>query len=191
MHSPPDGLAYFYCGHHDPSVSTSSRFLIHTILHLLRCCPDGFKQMSEDMPKHDGKLTQSDHLALARSMLRLFRNVYIVIDALDESDDFEAMIRLFTDLLSCNSHREGVRIVLTSREEIDIEKALEPLSPIRMSTFGNVANDIHSFIVSEVEERMIRKTLKLRDGGLRETIQRSIFEAAGGMYVPRAVSCNR
>ena len=143
------------------------------------------------MPKHDGKLTLSDYLVLARSMLPLFRNVYIVVDALDESDDLEAMIRLFRDLLSCSSDGEEVRLVLTSREEIDIEKALEPLLPICMSTFGNVADDIHSFIVSEVDERITRKTLKLRDASLRETIQSSLFEAAGGMYVPHAVSCNR
>lgn len=140
------------------------------------------------MPKHDRKLIQSDYLTLIKIMLPCFQDVFVIVDALDESDNLEAMVQVFGELLSSSSANEKVHILLTGREEIDIEKALGPLSPIRMSTSENIRKDIHSFIVSEVDERIVQRKLKLRDAGLATKIKQSLFRAADGMYVLLSLS---
>ena len=116
-------------------------------------------------------------------MLPCFQDVFVIVDALDESDNFEAMVHVFGELLSSSSANKKVHILLTAREEIDIEKALGPLSPIRMSTSHNIQKDIHSFIASEVDDRIAQRKLKLRDVGLATKIKQSLICAADGMYV--------
>jgi len=136
------------------------------------------------MPKYDRKLTQSDYLIFIKTMLPYFQHVFVLVDALDESDNFEAMVQVFEELLSSSSANQKIHLFLTGREEIDIEKALEPLSPIRMSTSQNIRKDIYSFIDSEVDDRVVQKKLKLRDADLATKIKQSLFKAADGMYVP-------
>jgi hypothetical protein len=154
-------------------------------LHLLRCRPESIAQLSGKMPKYDRKPTQSDLLTLIKTMMPCFQHVFIVVDALDESDNPEAMVQVFKELLSSSSAEEKVHIFLTGREEIDLEKALEPLSPIRMSTSQNIRKDIYSFIDSEVDDRVVQRKLKLRDADLATKIKQSLFTAADGMYVPQ------
>jgi hypothetical protein len=164
-------------------VDSVSQFLLHTTMHLLRCRPECITQLSEKMLNHDRKLIQSDYLTLIKTMLPSFQHVYVIVDALDESGNFEAMVQVFGELLSSSSANEKVHIFLTGREEIDMEKALEPLSPIRISTSENIQEDIHSFIVSEVDDRIVQRKLKLRDADLATKIKQSLFTAADGMYV--------
>jgi hypothetical protein len=152
-------------------------------LQLLRCRPECIAQLTEKMPKYDRKLTQSDYLILIKIMLPCFQHVFVIVDALDESDNFESMIQVFGELLSSSSANEKVHIFLTGREEIHIEKALEALSPVRMSTSQNIRKDIYSFIDSEIDDRVVQRKLKLRDADLATKIKQSLFTAADGMYV--------
>jgi hypothetical protein len=183
--TPLDGLAYYYCSYQDSKVDSVSQFLLHTTLHLLRCRPENIAQLSGKMPKYDRKLTQSDHLTLIKTMMPCFQHVFVIVDALDESDNPEAMVQVFKELLSSSSAKGKVHIFLTGREEIDLERALEPLSPIRISTSQNIRKDIYSFIDSEVDDRVVQRKLKLRDADLATTIKQSLFTAADGMYVPQ------
>ena len=116
--------------------------------------PNAITQFSEKMPKHDRKLIQSDYLTLVKIMLPSFHDVFVIVDALDESDNFEAMIQVFGELLSSSSANEKVHILIISRKEIDIEKALGPLSPTCMSSSEYIWKYIHSFIASEVDDRI-------------------------------------
>jgi len=83
--------------------------------------------------------------------------IYIIIDALDECPDIsgtpsarEEVLELVDDLVNLNL--PNVHLCVTSRPEIDIRKALEPLQPLEISLYDEDGqkNDIIEYIKSVV-----------------------------------------
>lgn len=104
---------------------------------------------------------------------------YIILDALDECTDREDFITFIHELVY--SQKKGLRIIITSRREKDIEEQL-----------GSIANynvNIQSAIVDEdiriyVRDRLATDSkLKKWPGKVQEDIITVLTEKADGMYV--------
>ena len=115
-----------------------------------------------------------------------FKEVFIVIDALDECSECERphIIRFITEVMNA---LRCAKIFITSRRKSDIVRAFEDSStPTIQIKANNVAADIESFVQSEVKKLrkgFYGKKLHLTSDVLEARIIQTLTEKAEGMLV--------
>jgi hypothetical protein len=143
---------------------------------------------------HDnGKMQPSDSVLTKclKDMLTLpdQRPIYLVMDALDESpitsgipSARESVLQLLRELVDLGLPK--LHICATSRPEIDIRNAIEPLTSLRVSLHDqtgqkeDIAEYVGSIVYSNSDTNM--KRWKKED---KELVVKMLAERAGGMYV--------
>ena len=95
-----------------------------------------------------------------RQLIQRFEDVYIIVDALDESPRDEGRERVLDALTEFRRWSlRGLHILVTSRDELDIREHLHPL-PVEDITMKNsgVEKDIKLFIAGHLDQsRALRK----------------------------------
>lgn len=185
-------LAYFYCDFRDKDKQNRRRLLTSLIFQLSAqsnfCC-DILSHIylahdSGALEPNDGALTQ----CLKNMLLILAQSpVYLVIDALDECPNNSGMPTSREDVLDfiedlVNLRLPSVHICVTSRPEVDIRIALEPLTSLCVSLqdqSGQIKDilDYLGFIVYSD-----KKMRRWREEDKRLVIK-TLSEKADGMYV--------
>ena len=111
--------------------------------------------------------------------------VYLIVDALDECPDTsglpsprEQVLDLLQALVELSS--ANLRLCVTSRPEIDIRRALEPLTPLRVSLHeqSGQKRDIIDYVTSVVHSDI--KMRRWRDEDKNLVIE-TLSERADGM----------
>jgi hypothetical protein len=141
---------------------------------------DGAQQPSDDT------LTQC-----LKDMLKLLdqRPTYLIMDALDECSDLSGIptsrkrvLQLVKELVDL--HIPNLHICVTSRPEVDIRDALEPLTSSQVSLHDqsgqkkDIAGYVRSIVYSDSEPVMRR--WRMED---KELVIETLSERADGMYV--------
>jgi hypothetical protein len=119
------------------------------------------------------------------SMLRAtgFRDVYIILDALDECDETEELLEALTMLRKHQS--DHTHILATSRNEKAIRDGLEPLDPVAVSIESSlVDDDIDTYLTAHLHKD--RWWLKWSEEVRRE-VKDELSTKAKGMF--RWVHC--
>lgn len=133
----------------------------------------------------------SDLIQILQNMLtdRVHRDKYIVIDALDESDeaDREELMEMIWNLLSLKN--VGVRILVTSRTNtVQIEKDLGEEELAGFYKIPIERRNVHVDILAHVTERLQNdKVLKAWPLKERDSVKRALVKKAAGMF--RWVDC--
>ena len=155
-------MAYFYCDFRDTS-KQSRRDLLPSLVIQLSARSDHYCDILSSLHlKHDSgakKPSEDDLMKCLKEMVALPDQppVYIIIDALDECPDSsglptprEQILDLLKDLVKLSL--PNLHICITSRPEIDIRNALEPLTPRRVSLHDQTGQkkDIVSYVTSIV-----------------------------------------
>jgi hypothetical protein len=117
------------------------------------------------------------------------RPIYLIMDALDESpitsgipSARESVLRLLKELVDLDL--PNLHICATSRPEIDIRNAIEPLTSLRVSLHDqtgqkkDIAEYVRSIVYSNSDTNM--KRWKMED---KELVVETLAEGADGMYV--------
>jgi hypothetical protein len=183
-------LAYFYCDFRDEA-KQSHRNLIISILWQLAAQSDlCWDLLSRLYSEHDDGRQRPSEGALFQCLkemllLPIQGSVHIIIDALDECPNNSGMptprekvLDLVQNLLGLQLR--NVHICVTSRPEIDIQTALEPLTSLRVSLHNQSGQtkDIVDYISSvtysdtmmrrwrEEEKRLVINTLSERANGM-------------------------
>jgi hypothetical protein len=117
------------------------------------------------------------------------RPIYLIMDALDESpitsgipSARERVLQLLKELVELGL--PNLRICVTSRPEIDIRNAIEPLTSLRVSLHDqtgqkeDIADYVRSIVYSNSDTNM--KRWKKED---KEIVVKTLTERADGMYV--------
>lgn len=118
--------------------------------------------------------------SLLRHMLLNIPKAFLVIDGLDECDDTER--RLILDFLSevinlCDSKTPGkVRVLILSRDEPDIRRALAIATVIRIGR-QDTLQDIESYI--QYHASQVQQKFKLPDVD-REYIEQNVLDKSDG-----------
>ncbi|KAL2813360.1 ankyrin repeat-containing domain protein [Aspergillus granulosus] len=178
------GLAYFYCDYKDKQKQSPTR-IISTILSMMATknknvfqrVYDFFEEQYKENPAY---APEFDELLNSFSdfVSNSFDELYIVVDALDETEDRECVAYAFRKISeTCKSSR----VLVTSRHEIDIARAFEGSNNTSI-TPTNIAADIEMYIRSEVKAKITAKKLKLRDPGLQDVICERLIDGAHGMF---------
>jgi hypothetical protein len=115
-------------------------------------------------------------------VLRQFHNVYLIVDALDESTDRRELLDWIKEIMCWRSG--GLHVFATSREDVDIKNGLMKLSPVSICLGGDSVNaDIATYLDGMLLPDPERKTWR-DDADTRNEVKTSLTMGSQGMYVP-------
>ncbi|KAL2837355.1 ankyrin repeat-containing domain protein [Aspergillus pseudoustus] len=178
------GLTYFYCDYKDKQKQSPTR-IISTILSMIaNKNEDIFRRIygffEEQLKENPAYTPEFDELLnnFADFVGDSLDELYIVVDALDETEDRECVAYAFKKI---SETCKCARLLVTSRHEIDIARAFEGANSTSIAP-GDIADDLELYIRSEVGAKIKAKKLKLRDPGLQDSICERLIEGAHGMF---------
>lgn len=178
------GHAYFYFTFRDESKQTTEGLLRSIIVQLSSQRPF-LPEEVRDLYNVHGKQQQGPPLLdLTRvffSLLQSFRKTYLMIDALDECSEQDAMLDLITQMSTADQHSCNTSLLIMSRRERAIEVTLQDIvtdsiciqselieADIRLHVCSRLAND---------------RDLKRHSDSIKQDIEEALVNGAGGMYV--------
>ena len=174
------GFAYFYFDYRSRDLQTPNMFLA-TILRQLLSQRNGLTRPLIDLygrcKKDRSQVTSADLLQMCREIKTAFKNCFVFIDALDESDGK----RHRKEILDILEALEVVKfkIVITSRPHPqDVKRHFRNAKQIQVTASEA---DIRSFCLSRIEGN--EDIRDLVDDQLQEDILLTMSTNAQGMYV--------
>ncbi|KAI3573631.1 ankyrin repeat-containing domain protein [Fusarium oxysporum f. sp. albedinis] len=178
--NPRIGIAFFYFTFSDGSKQDGSAMLRALVLQLASQLDNRHSPLSL---KYDGYHSTPPGSALMdrlHRLIRAFENVYIVLDALDESPrdkHREAMLQVLTDLRAWSE--PGLHLIVSSRDEVDIRQELgaSPEQTIKMKN-ESIDQDIASYISHRLRDN--RRLLKWDECHAR--IETALTTRAQGVF---------
>lgn len=142
------GWAYYYCyfGRNQDESRHFLCWIINQLCRQLKYVPGNLAALQNlgDEP------STTDLLNVLSILVKKFRRVYIVVDALDESRDRRFFLDLLIKIVG-DENFQNISILVTSRKELDILQTLEGLcSSISLSN-PLVDEDIRIYVESQLQ----------------------------------------
>jgi hypothetical protein len=122
-------------------------------------------------------LSTAEYIDLIRKLSSRWTSVRLVIDAVDECEDLGTFVLGLSALVK----NSNISLLLTSRHDVDLVRAIEPISKYRVSVMENMRDDIHQYLLVHVKKRIQEGALKLRDKSLELSIINELEHKADGM----------
>ncbi|KAN0136449.1 hypothetical protein V8E53_005817, partial [Lactarius tabidus] len=186
-------MAYFYFDFRDVD-KQSRRNLLSSLLVQLSTCSNAFCDiLSRLYSAHDNGARQASNNDLTQCLKDMLtlphqRPVYLIIDALDEcpnTSDIPSARKRVHDLVKdlIGLRLPNLRICITSRPELDIGEALEPLASqtVSLETELGQKKDISDYVRSIVysDSGTLMKRWREED---KEHVIKTLSERADGMF---------
>ena len=177
---PETGLVYFYFDIGDRKKQTTRDLLSHLVL-ALTARSKNYSILESLYEKHD-KLyspTQDELLGLLKELLNCFKQNYVVIDALDECDEYE---QLFTKVITIihGWQLSNVHFLMTSRREQHILLDMQECATMEICLSAElVRRDITSYIHAAVGAG---SSFKMWSHAVKEHVKEVLESGANGMY---------
>ncbi|KAK2124282.1 hypothetical protein NOF04DRAFT_1406148 [Fusarium oxysporum II5] len=123
--SSPCTSAYYYCyfGHHQDEAAPFLRWIITQLSRRAEVV----STLMHDLFGRGGEPSISELLDALEQILQVFNCVYVVIDAVDESNPRDDLLDVIQALIT-DRRFPNLQILVTSREYIDIERVMEKVS---------------------------------------------------------------
>ncbi|KAF2467414.1 ankyrin [Lindgomyces ingoldianus] len=183
--SPTTVVLFFFCDRRDSSKQTKESLLINVTRQILDTSPKCLqkaKELYEEKQKRSSGRTfnSSEYLPLIDSCLRDFREVFLILDALDEASEPLEIAEILSHMYELGyQHGVSVKLLLTSRFDVQLEKLLGSIISSRVSLVDTTLPDIEYYVKVEMQERLREGILKVRDKELIPFIQSRVSNEAG------------
>lgn len=170
---------YYYCyfGRSQDETNPFLRWIISQLCRQLKYIPERLSMLS----KRGLEPRTQDLLDVLTELVRKFRRVYIIVDALDESHDRRFLLNILIKLTSDEDY-DKISLLVLSREKRDIHHAFDGIGTSMSLSNSHIDNDIRVYIEGEL--RIDRKLSRWPDS-LKRDIRDALVKGANGMYVPR------
>lgn len=147
--------------------------------------PDDIESDYDTYLKQDRKPTYQLLLKLFEFIVKEFKHVYLMLDALDELKQRTEFLQLLHRIAVAKkgSTYEKIRVFVTSRREQDIRNVFKDV-PIVEIEAKNVIPDITQFVKSEIKRHLDEGNLTVEDSHLVENIKSKLVEKSDGMCEP-------
>ena len=178
---PGTGFAFFYFDINDKAKQTC-RSLLSSLVLSLTAKSKNFDLVEKLYEEHD-KLylpTEDELLDLLKKLLQYFNQAFIVIDALDECDDF---YQLFDQVIKVMHewHLSHLHLLMSSRREQNIIMMMQECTTAEIClSVDLVRNDIISYVHSVVASD---PRLRRWDHKVQQDVIDALISGANGMYV--------
>ncbi|KAG8784618.1 POC1 centriolar protein A [Serendipita sp. 397] len=180
----------FFCRRDDPELS-DPKSVLPTLIYNLAETWGGYRKLIAEKLRNDPKLTR--HSADDQLFLRLLESLQshpphslvLVIDALDECGDSLSRSSLIARLIDASSRVSWLRIIVTSRQDSDIESSFMRFdgrySSKDLATDDRVLQDIRLFTQSKLYS--IASRCRLPDDWPGDEKLDEIVERSGGLFI--------
>lgn len=182
---PTKSLAFFFFDFNDVEKQEPINMVKSLLSQFLNRCnsvPDTVRSLYATCENRRREASQQQLLQALRETLELLPAPFVVLDALDECSNWDGLFDILYEMQSWG--RDTLRVLLTSRKEVDIEEALEdvvaPDDGICLES-RLVDRDIRTY----VQERLAKdKSFKRwqRDSEIKKEIEGTLGRKANGMY---------
>jgi hypothetical protein len=182
-------VAYYYFDFKDTEKQDRRGLLSSLLSQLCTRSHRGYDSLSSLYKAHDGSRqpSETDLIQCLKNVLALpgHGKAYIIVDAMDESPNKpglpsprEKVLRLVEELVDLG--HPDIRVCITSRPEVDIRMALEPLASHAVSLHDEIGqrSDIIDYIKSVVESDANMRKWRPED---RQLVIYSLSQKANGM----------
>ena len=176
-------LAYYYCDYKDAATQDQMNILGSIAKQIARCDTEAFAVLEQYYRRIsvNGEISRSTSAEALRdviiTMTSNLPNVLLVVDGLDECAlDRSTIVELLDSLNKPSSN--NLKTLFASRNEHDIQAVLS--DSVRISIAAKSA-DLRMYVAAELQRRMDRGSLKLRNLSLKEHIMERIVNKADGM----------
>ena len=126
-----------------------------------------------------GQPNSKDLIMLLSSFASHFSRIFILVDALDECIELDLFFLGLMELRGLMS----TRMLVTSRQEVHIQRYMIQNEAIGYPLASHIGKDISEYIHFEVQRRIAAGLLKLRDPALQHRIVVTLCEGAQSMLV--------
>jgi hypothetical protein len=187
-------MAYFYFDFRNANKQSLRDLLPSLLTQLSARSSPRCNILSKLYSVHDNGKNQPSDSDLTKCLEDMFslpdqRPIYLIMDAIDESpmtsgipSARERVLQLLKELVDLGL--SNLHICVTSRPEIEIRNAIEPLTSLRVSLHdqigqkGDIADYVRSIVYSNSDTNM--KRWKNED---KEIVVKTLAERADGMFV--------
>ena len=180
-------VVYFFSDHRNPNMQ-SLQDLLHVIVKELlalnpTCFEDAKYWYEERLRTVAGdttaakSLSTSEYIKFINQLCLRWESVSLVVDALDECVGLDSFVGGLKEFLGGSN----VRLLLTSRHDVELKRVLGPIADYQISVMENMSEDIETYLVTEIQHRVASGTLKFKQKGLDTLIISAIVEKANGM----------
>lgn len=180
-------VVYLYCNRNEPDRRDPTKVMQAIVKQLSLVLP------SAGLPKPvvaayeksakagfaSGSLQFQESKDLLVSLLHIFPQTTIIIDALDESDPSTRGRLLDTLTALMHSSTSSVKIFISSRDDVDIKLKLENVPNLYVE--AQSSGDIERFIHREIAESPENRRLRNLPDGVRQQVIDTLVNKAGGM----------
>lgn len=183
LHSPDHTVAllFAFCDYKDTNSGATKLLLllIQQVSILQPQIPKAVEQLYSRYLVDNRYPTIKDVTVAFRESLRAFREIYLLIDGLDElADDLELFLNV---LVSLATSFQNLKILVTSRDILTLVH-WSTLFDERISiSMQDINTDLQLFIRRELDLSQLRRLLA--GGDLQQRVEKSIFNKANGLYV--------
>ena len=185
IHSNSDvAVVYFYCDYKEPQQQCPTKIL-STLLAMMASrnkiafqgVQSFFQKQFRENPTYQVSFDELRNVL--PNIAAVFRQVIVVIDALDESySDRECLLK--TVLEFSDSDSGCFKTLVTSRNVYDIAEAFRGLPTVCIGK-EDIAGDIGAYITAQIKGKIKDRKLKLRDSNLEHEIISTLQQKAEGM----------
>jgi hypothetical protein len=177
-------VAYFNCDYRDPR----QRNTITILGGLLKCLAQQSKDFAAELMNSFGAKcrshVQSDGLSIDdlkgsfSTISRHFKDVIVLIDALDEANDRVTLLCFLRELVLITGR--NFKLLVTSRREADIEADFGGFPSVELNEATSKA-DVRIYISAQIESRVQKGLFRLHDNSLKDTIISHLVQHSAGL----------
>ena len=109
-----------------------------------------------------------------------FERVTLVVDGLDECGSNATTVTELLVGLHCEHNETNINTLFLSRELIEIRDCLKAYTQVAIAA---QRSDLKLYVGAEIETRVRKKKLRIKDPSLKEYIMKQLVDGAQGMYV--------
>lgn len=175
------GISYLYCDYTNPkqTVAVLLGSLTRRLLHCRASITTYVETLYKLQIKHGLRPSTDEYVSLLQQISEGIPKVFIIVDALDEYKEIDAMKTKFLEYLQIVSPVK-TRILITSRRLKDIEQDLldAPELEIRASD-----EDISNYADSQIDNSRRLRLHAKKEPGLRRSICTRMIEKCDGMFL--------
>jgi len=185
--NPSMAIAYFYFDFRNPRKLHLIDLLKSLVSQLSDCSADTLRILQSLYSKHQDGRTQPSSIAVAfalQDILTVGKRTHIIVDALDECEEREELLRWLEKL--AKSALPTVRVFCTSRRERNLEETLEDIATTIIDFDKSlVDNDVYIYLKGQL--RSDKRLSKWRPEVQKE-IEDKLMAGVHGMSVPTDLS---
>ena len=162
------------------------QLLMTLIRQFIRQSPDSIHHVKSlwalKSQQSTNELTVNDRKSLLQKIMGDYGQVFVVVDALDETDDSSAVLGVL-DSIRQSEQAPTWSLLITSRDSLRIETLTKPLMPLRVAVTDRNKLDLKEYIETSMTDLIQKGSLKFRKDSLMQIAKDTIFNRSQGLFL--------